>query len=115
MPSLTLHIKTTEGGIIRDPSILLEYTLPQNFHLIKKMIRHRKIDKEELATRACSMEEIKECSHPHRAGFIVYRNWDLLIKDEKNFTEDPEWFAKLEELKKQYPQFNLRKEVGNDH
>jgi hypothetical protein len=115
MPTLTIHIKTTEGGLIKEPSILLDYSQRSDFGPMKRMLNHRKVDQQDLAYRTCSQDEIKECSHPHRIGFLVYRNWDLLIADERKFTQDPEWFAKLEALKKKYPQFNQEKEGEDDH
>lgn len=114
MPTLTIHIKTTEGGIIKDPSILLDYSQGSDYGPMKRMLKHRRVDQQDLAYRNCTQDEIKECSHPHRIGFVVYRNWDLLIADERNFTDDPEWFAKLEALKKKYPQFDKEKEVDDD-
>ena len=115
MPILTIHIKTTEGGLIKEPSILLDYSQQSDSGSMSRMLKHRRVDKQDLAYRVCTADEIKECSHPHRIGFLVYRNWDLLIEDERKFTDDADWFAELEELKTKFPQFNQKKEVEDDH
>lgn len=110
MPTLRLHIKTTEGGLIKEPSILLDYTQRLNWGPCQRMLKHRRIDRQDLASRHCTEEELKECTHPYRVGFLRYDDWQKLIEDERKWTEDADWFAKLAELKRQYPQFDHRKE-----
>ncbi len=113
MPRLSLHIKTTEGGIIKDPSILLSYIdKTETRWLIEKMMKLRRVDMKYLAERSCEPEEIKVCSHPYRAGFLMYDNWDALISDERKWTEDQTWLEKLEALKVQFPQFDRK---GGEH
>ncbi|NBW21204.1 MAG: hypothetical protein EBR82_75905 [Caulobacteraceae bacterium] len=70
------------------------------------MLAHRGFDHINIARRNATKEEMDECGHPYRIGYCLYNNWTKLIIDEKKFTDDPEWLDKLEELKKQFPQFD---------
>ncbi len=106
MPTLSLHIKSQPSGLIKEPFILLSYSNSENRILVEKMLKHRKVEHIELATRACSQEEFEEQSHPYRVELIKYNDWDLLIQDEQNFTQDEEWLANLTQLKEKFNQFN---------
>ena len=106
MHTVKLHLKTTDGGIIKKASILLDYSHSTGQHVMAKVIKRRKIDKVNIASRKCDPMEIEECSHRYRFGFIAYDDWDKLIEDEKLFTDCPKWFDTLEKLKKENPQFS---------
>lgn len=106
MPTLSLHIKTKEGGLIAKPSILLSYFKPEEAGLVTRMSKFRKVDKMNLASRNCTQEEFEIESHPYRMELKMYHNWDLLIADEKKWTDNQDWLGKLGELKLKYPQFN---------
>jgi len=58
------------------------------------------------AGRYASEEEVQTESHPHRAGFITYSSWRQFIEDERKWCNDPRWFERIEELRKEWPQFD---------
>lgn len=74
MPKLTLSIKTTEGGLIKQPSIFLAYYKYQDSSLVTRMSKFRKVDKMNLATRDCTQEEFDIESHLYRMELKMYRN-----------------------------------------
>lgn len=111
MPTLSLHIKSQPSGLIKEPYILLSYSNSDNRVLVEKMLKHRKVEYIDLATRACSQEEFEEQSHPHRIELIKYQDWDQLIRDEHDFTQDKEWFKSLSQLKEKFKQFNINQNI----
>lgn len=108
---VTLSIKTKAGGGDKyDNSAMIMFAYFKNsddWGTFQRMCKSRGIDQVSIARRNCDEQEYREHAHKYRAGFAaLYKDWDALIKDEHKFTEDAAWFARLEELKAQYPQFN---------
>lgn len=106
MPTLSIHIKTEASGLVKQPCIMLSYHSSEDRYPVQKMLIHRRVEHQFVAERHASDEEMKECSHPHRVGFLLYNDWSQLIKDEKEFTDDAAYLSKLEELRKKYKQFD---------
>ena len=70
------------------------------------MSKFRKVDKMNFVVRDCTNKEFEIESPPYLLELKMYRNWDLLIADEKKWIENQQWLLRLEELKNLYPQFN---------
>lgn len=105
MPTLSIHIKTTGAGLIKEPCILISY-YNEDWGVLQRMLNHRNIEKQFVLKRFATNEEMSIESHPYRVGFLVYRNWDKLINDEMKYTDDKMYLSTLENLKNSYPQFN---------
>lgn len=112
-----LHIKTKSGkGKVykNTASIILTYHKDStDSYIYTKSLKHRSVDKLDLARRDCDEEEYKECAHPYRLSFIHYKNWDTLLNDEKKFNPPQDWIDTLNKLKLEYPQFNAAYEKSN--
>ncbi len=102
-------IKTRLNGnkISKNPAvIILNYFRSEDSGTITRSLNHKGTWELFLATRECSEEESKnEYEGIHRIRFIYYKDWDKLIEDEKQFTSNALWYAKIEYLKTKYKQF----------
>jgi hypothetical protein len=106
MGTLQLHItlasRKLTGG---KPAILLMYATDGSEYGADRMIHHRGVTHPRLASRPAEQEEIENESHPYRFELLPYNCWEKLIADERKYTEDPEWFDQIAELRKRFPQF----------
>lgn len=110
MPTLAIHIKTRKGGLqIKEPCIVLTYY--KDTGGMFRALRTRGVNETFIASRECSGEEMETESHKWRMDFITYKDWDKLIDDEKEFTDDKNWFDILAELKNKHPQFKTQEVV----
>lgn len=111
MPNLALHIKLSSSD--KNPSaIILTYYRDGEAGGFMRSLKHRGVALMFQAFRYCSEEEYSTESHPWRYTFLPYKDWDALFEDERKWTDDPEWFAQLEKLRKRYPWFRKSKLAG---
>ena len=102
---MSVSIKLKPGKLLSGPVILTAYTKGSFDHALSRMAKHRRVEDFMAISRPCDQEEFGANTHPYRAGFSdAYYSWDKFIEDEKRFCDDPEWMAKIEELRKKYPQ-----------
>lgn len=109
-----IHIKTkpSKGKLhVNEGGIYVGYSSRDDWGTITRTLTHKGVDHRFVAGRLCSEEEYKTEASAWRIHFSCYQNWDLLIEDEKMFTDHPEWFAKLDQLKIQFPQF-MKKSIN---
>lgn len=102
---MSVSIKIKPGKLLSGPVILTAYTKGSFDPALSRMAKHRRIEDFRTISRNCSQEEYEANAHPYRAGFSDgYHSWEKFIEDEKRFCDDPEWMAKIEELRTKYPQ-----------
>lgn len=106
MARLAIHVRSKTTP--KNPAvIILTYFVSDDIGTIIRSLEHKGTYQLFLATRDCTEKESKEeYEGIHRVRFIYYKNWNKLIEDEKKFTSDPLWFAKIDELKNKHTQFN---------
>lgn len=114
MPRLAIHMKLTSSERNKTGIILTYYQDSNCFGTLERSTRHRGIYPTFVATRDCSEEEYKAEAHPWRYQFLHYDDWDILIEDEKKWTDDALWFQKLEKLKARWPYFKREKAIKPD-
>lgn len=102
MPRLAIHIKLSSSKKNRAGIILTYYQDADSIGTLQRSTKHRGIYPTFVAVRDCSEEEYKAEAHPWRYEFLRYDDWDILIEDERKWTDDPAWFSKLEALKQRY-------------
>lgn len=107
MPYVSIHIKTTSSGLIKNPCILVSYHKTENSGLLHRMLNHRQVELQFLLKRFCSEDEYKSEADKYRVGFFKYSRWKLLIEDEMKFTTDENYLSSLEQLRKKYKQFEI--------
>lgn len=110
MPRLAVHMKLTSSERNKTGIILTYYQDADCIGTLERSTKHRGIYPTFVAVRDCSEEEYKAESHPWRYEFLRYDDWDILIEDEKKWTDDPQWFSQLEALKQKYP-FKKQKSI----
>jgi hypothetical protein len=106
MYNLSIHIKPNSSKKNRASIVMVYYRDGEGGAFVRSL-NHRGISLHFLAQRKCTEAEYNTESNPYRYSFLYYYDWDMLIRDERKYTEDPEWIEELEALKSQWPRFKV--------
>jgi len=93
---IRLHRKTPTE---RNPhSLALVFWEDSNLGPWLRTFRHRKIDAVWIAERDMTENEKDMVRLSWRMRYLLYKNWDVLISDEEQNTNDTKWIEKLRTL-----------------
>ncbi len=106
MPFVSLHIKPYPGGFQNIPPaiVLCYHDGVYDSGLLRPLIQ-RRITDTWLAQRECTEEERDAEGSKYRYNFMQYVSWQRFLNDERKWTTDEKWFAKIAEIRKAYPKF----------
>lgn len=107
MPTLALHIKTNDDtSFLPGRRLVLTYYEQADYGTLQRALDKRKVNHKFVASRKCDFEEMVTETDAYRIEFILYKDWDGLIADEKTLSDGKTgWHNRLQELKKQFPDF----------
>jgi len=93
---IRLHRKTaTEPN---PHSLALVFWENSNFGPWRRTFRHRKIDAAWIAERDMTENEKQLVKRSWRLHYMLYKNWEGLISDEVQITNDTKWIENLKTL-----------------
>lgn len=117
MPTLSVYIK--DKPTEKNPSCIYVFYTENStdWCIADKNLKHKGVWRNEVAQRKCTQEEydVENAPGKYRLYYIKYDDWDKFINDELKYCKDEGWIERLNELKKQFPQFDRKGQLSLDN